>query len=112
MRPAAWFLYLRRLLVRRNAITPSALALITVVLTVIAGCQSSPSRPSQIELPFTGLNTPGGVAVDAIGDVYVVDDVNTRVLKLPAGSNTQVELPFTGLTYLGGVAVDTAGNVY
>jgi sugar lactone lactonase YvrE len=36
----------------------------------------------------------------------------SRVLKLPAGSNTQVELPFTGLQAPDGVAVDTAGNVY
>jgi glucose/arabinose dehydrogenase len=123
---------------RRAAITISALALITVVLTVIAGCQSSqqpappspPPQPSsppsqtihnlqpsqtvykpQVELPFTGLTNPDGVAVDTAGSVYVTDDNNNRVLKLPAGSNSQVELPFRGLTNPRGVAVDTAGNV-
>jgi len=99
---------------RRAAIALSALALISLVLT---GCQSSrhsapPSRASQVELPFTGLNSPTDLAVDGVGDVYVTDEVNNRVLKLPAGSNTQVELPFTRLTDLGGLAVDTAGNVY
>src|SRR6516164_3474571 len=102
---------------RGAAIALSALALITLVLT---GCQasrqpaaSSPSsRPSQVELPFTGLNSPTELAVDGVGDVYVTDEVNNRVLKLPAGSNTQVELPFTRPTYLGGPAVDTADNVY
>jgi DNA-binding beta-propeller fold protein YncE len=36
-------------------------------------------------LPFTGLNLPLGVAVDAAGNVYVTDDSNQRVVKLPAG---------------------------
>ena len=58
---------------RRAAITLSALALITVILTVIAGCESSqqsapsspppkpsapPYPPPQVKLPFTGLNAP------------------------------------------------------
>jgi DNA-binding beta-propeller fold protein YncE len=65
-----------------------------------------------VELPFTGLNNPSGVAVDTAGNVYVADTGNARVLKLPARSNTQVTLPFTGLFDPGGVAVDSAGNVY
>jgi serine/threonine protein kinase, bacterial len=36
-------------------------------------------------LPFTGLWLPSDVAVDSIGNVYVADLVNNRVLKLPAG---------------------------
>jgi DNA-binding beta-propeller fold protein YncE len=38
---------------------------------------------TQVELPFTGLSNPIGVAVDAAGNVYVID--GDRVLKLPAG---------------------------
>lgn len=64
-------------------------------------------------LPFTDLDGgPGGVAVDAAGDVFVAEYVHNRVLKLAAGSSTPVELPFTGLAGPFGVAVDTAGNVY
>ena len=63
-------------------------------------------------LPFTGLNAPTGVAVDAAGDLYVADWGNNRVLKLAAGSTTQTVLPFTGLNGPDGVAVDTAGNLY
>jgi serine/threonine-protein kinase len=37
------------------------------------------------ELPFTGLNNPGGVAVDAASNVYVTDNGNNRVVKLAAG---------------------------
>jgi hypothetical protein len=35
-------------------------------------------------LPFTDLNKPSTVAVDTAGDVYVLDEGNFRVLKLPA----------------------------
>lgn len=119
---------------RRAAITLSTLALITVICTVIAGCQSSqrsaPSSlstvssprtpPVPVELPFTGVYSPTGIAVDTAGNVYINNqhirpDEKSRVLMLPAGSHTQVELPFTGLNgvlMLGGVAVDAAGNVY
>jgi len=36
-------------------------------------------------MPFTGLNHPYGVAVDAAGNLYVTDEGNSRVVKLPAG---------------------------
>jgi serine/threonine-protein kinase len=39
---------------------------------------------TQAQLPFTGLNRPGGVAVDTTGNVYIIDGGNKRVLKLPA----------------------------
>ena len=129
---------LRRLLGRRMAVTLCALALVTVVLTVIAGCRSSQpsaapfrpaqvelphSRPSwaihnphtpQVELPFTGLKGPSGLAVDTGGNVFVTDGLSS-VFELPAGSTTQVKLPFAdivGLNSPEGVAVDSAGNVY
>jgi serine/threonine-protein kinase len=35
------------------------------------------------ELPFTDLNLPQGVAVDAEGTVYVTDNGNGRIAKLP-----------------------------
>jgi DNA-binding beta-propeller fold protein YncE len=62
--------------------------------------------------PFTGLNYPGGVAVDSTGALYVNDVNNNRVLKLAAGSSTPTELPFTGLNAPVGVVVDSTGNVY
>jgi serine/threonine protein kinase, bacterial len=36
----------------------------------------------QTVLPFTGLDIPWGVAVDASGAVYVTDSRNNRVVKL------------------------------
>jgi serine/threonine-protein kinase len=35
-----------------------------------------------VELPFTGLNTPLGVAIDTSGNIYVADRGNDRVVKL------------------------------
>jgi serine/threonine-protein kinase len=43
----------------------------------------SAGSSNQEVLPFTGLNTPSGVAVNAAGDLYVTDMSNNRVLKLP-----------------------------
>lgn len=37
----------------------------------------------QVELPFTGLKGPVGVALDHAGSVYVTDFIDNRVLKLP-----------------------------
>jgi DNA-binding beta-propeller fold protein YncE len=34
-------------------------------------------------LPFTDLNLPESVAVDTAGNVYVTDNGNARLLKLP-----------------------------
>jgi streptogramin lyase len=69
-------------------------------------------------LPFTGLIAGSGLAVDAAGNVYVVD--GNRVLKLAAGADTPTVLPLKLKTMFGpgahsvvaGVAADSAGNVY
>ncbi len=67
-------------------------------------------------LPFNGLNfrlSPGGVAVDSAGAVYVTNQgMYGRVVKLTPGSETPTVLPFTGLYQPQAVAVDSAGAVY
>jgi serine/threonine protein kinase, bacterial len=64
-------------------------------------------------LPFPSLHTPRRVAVDAAGDVFVVDRTSggDRVLKLAAGAPDPTPLPF-GTTVAEGIAADAAGNVY
>jgi serine/threonine protein kinase, bacterial len=40
---------------------------------------------TQTVLPFTDLSKPDGLAVDTVGNLYVADMGNNRVVKLPAG---------------------------
>jgi serine/threonine protein kinase, bacterial len=98
------------------------------VLLLVAGIATAGylgTRPSaaskqqasgQTELPFTGIDfrlSPGGVALDRAGDVYVTSEgMYGRVVELPRGSSTPTVLPFSGLYQPQGLAVDSAGAVY
>jgi streptogramin lyase len=73
---------------------------------------SPPASPRQTTLPFTGLDSQLGVAVDTTGNVYVADLGNKRVVKLPAGSSTPTVVPLPGIDEPTSVAVDTADNLY
>jgi serine/threonine protein kinase, bacterial len=66
----------------------------------------------QTVLPFAFLNSPEGVAVDSVGNVYVAAAGTGRVWELAPGSTAPTELPFTSLGNPSGVAVDAAGTVY
>ena len=79
-----------------------------------AGKSVRPAQPGgQTVLPFAFLNSPDGVAVDSVGNVYVA-----AAAKGPGDGNWRpgftgpTELPFTGLGNPSGVAVDGAGTVY
>ena len=67
---------------------------------------------AQITLPATGLSYPADVAVDGAGDVFIADEVNSRVVELPAGGGAQTTLPLSGLSEPYGVAVDGAGDLF
>jgi DNA-binding beta-propeller fold protein YncE len=89
----------------------AALILFAVTAFGVSGCSGTLQFPwakapaaRQTVLPFTGLEDPDDLAVDSAGNVYVTDEhrvkvensfphVTTRVIKLPAGSNTQIVLP-------------------
>ncbi len=115
-----------RVVGHRTALVLSVLAITVAVaaavVILVTSKQNHPSatgpqtqRPApetQVVLPFRGLTVAGGVAVDSTGTVYVTDEKNARVLKLPAGSTAQSVLPFTGLSYPMGIAVDRAGATY
>ncbi|MBS9534902.1 protein kinase [Mycobacterium sp. M1] len=77
---------------------------------------SSTSASGQTVLPFEGINfrlSPGGVALDTSGNVYVTSQgMFGRVLKLAPGSNKPSLLPFDGLYQPQGLAVDGSGAVY
>jgi hypothetical protein len=73
-----------------------------------ANIQATPALQSAFG---SGLMTPTEVATDALGNVYVADPGQGKVLKYAAGSSTAVSIG-TGLTSPTGVAVDGAGDVF
>jgi sugar lactone lactonase YvrE len=64
----------------------------------------------QTVLPFTGLESPGGLGVDGAGNVFVSDGLNHRMLELPAGSGNQTVRSLGGLD--GPFVVNAAGDSY
>jgi len=72
------------------------------------------------------LNSPEGVGVDAAGNVYIVDTLNSRVRELAPGGNIFTFAGNGNASYFGdggpayrgsinhpqGLAIDSAGNVY
>ncbi|WP_293003950.1 serine/threonine-protein kinase PknD [Mycobacterium sp.] len=107
---------------KRKRILAGAAALLVVVAVGVAGYLVTrgpgPSRSAsgQTELLFPGLDfpfSPGGVALDNVGSVYVTSQgMYGRVVKLASGSQAPAVLPFTGLYQPQGLAVDANGTVY
>lgn len=98
-------------------LAPILLVASGVVFCSLAHADTQPtahfvSAPSVV--PSSVLSSPGGVAVDARGDVYIGDAGNARVLKetLLKGSYSESTVASSGLNEPGGVAVDALGNVY
>ena len=66
----------------------------------------------QQTLPLTGLSSPAGLALDSVGNLYVADKGNSRVVEL--GVNASQSTVNLGTTTFApsGVAVDAAANLY
>lgn len=83
--------------------------------TLIYGTGISPqiayTPAPQTTLPASGLGETWGVAVDGIGDVFIADESNSRIVRLPAGGGAQTTVG-SGLFEPQGVAVDGAGDVF
>jgi serine/threonine protein kinase, bacterial len=108
---------------RKLWITVGAAALVLIAAIGITGylgtrpsAASKQQASGQTVLPFNGIDfrlSPGGVALDKAGDVYVTSEgMYGRVVELPPGSSTPTVLPFSGLYQPQGLAVDNAGAVY
>lgn len=104
---------------------PLLIGAIIAVLLIVAGVtafvltrpgEGSKEPTGQVALPFNGLNfrlSPGGVAVDDAGTVYITNQtMYGRVVTLSPGSTTPVLKPFTGLYEPQGIAVDNSGKIY
>jgi uncharacterized protein (TIGR03437 family) len=97
----------------------------TGILTLAAG-NGTPGFSGDNGLAISAqLSSPGGVAVDSAGDLYIADTLNNRVRKVSNGVIITVAgngTPGSGgdngpatsaqLYNPGGVAVDSAGNLY
>jgi gliding motility-associated-like protein len=58
----------------------------------------------------SGINTPVSISVDPAGNLYVYDDIDSRIKKMPAGGGAIVTIATIPSIY--GIAADAAGNVY
>ena len=103
---------------RRSAVlTLAALGVVAVIavagfLRITNQFPFHSAKPQgQVVLPFTGLDHPEEVTVDAKGNVYVTDSGNNRVLELAAGSTSQTVVPVAGLDRPADIAVDDAGDL-
>ena len=77
----------------------------------VAHGQSLTFAYAQSVVAASGLTNPRSVAVDGLGNTYIADFGNHRVVKLLAGGGAQTTVG-TGLQGPSGVAVDGAGDVY
>ncbi|OBA83641.1 serine/threonine protein kinase [Mycobacterium sp. 1164966.3] len=111
----------KKLLLIAGGIAAVLLAIVLVAVFAFGGSDNKSGQPEakpgqQQELPFKDLNfrlSPGGVAVDSSGTVYVTNQgMKGRVVTLAAGSSAPTVKPFSGLYEPQGVAVDSAGKIY
>jgi hypothetical protein len=104
-----------------------AVLLLLVLLPVCAAAEAAVTLAPAIGTIATGLNSPNGTAVDALGNVYIADTANNVIRKVDGSGHVSIVAgggtPASGIGDGGlatsaslnapaGVAVDGAGNFY
>jgi trimeric autotransporter adhesin len=99
----------------------------TGIINTIAGTGSAGSGGDGGLATLAALNSPTGVAVDAVGNVFIADTNSYRIRMIMKGSGIMSTVAGTGLygfsgdggqavtamvSYPHGVAVDASGNMY
>ena len=82
----------------------------TDILTVVAGNGTGGFSGDNGLATSAQLNSPQGIAIDLVGNLYIADDGNGRVRRVSNGVITTVA--GTAGFAPGSVALDTAGNLY
>lgn len=94
---------------------PTRVGLLTIAGLTLTITQAGSTYVAAIPLTTlvpSGLNQPGGLAVDRAGNVYIADTYNNAIEEWSAASGMMATLVSTGLAHPTSVAVDPAGNVY
>lgn len=98
---------------RRSVRVGVAASLLLVASGLAGSTPASAATPHPVvRVPLENVSTPTGLAVDAAGNLYVVDPEHSNVVKLPADGGPQQVLGFSGPSLLTDVAVDESGNVF
>jgi len=87
---------------------------INVAIAALSPTSSGIAAPAYSATASTiasGFSNPGGMAVDAAGDLFVADYGNSEIFEFPVGGGFAV-LIGSGFTNPSDVKVDAAGNVY
>jgi sugar lactone lactonase YvrE len=90
-----------------------------VEIPVVNGSLNTPAQATLISSSTTvagsELSEPAGIAVDSLGNLYIADAGNKRVVYLPYVGSWDFSLALTlgsGMSSPSAIAVDASGNVY
>src|ERR1043165_2039935 len=81
-------------------------------LTITQGGSGYLAANALTPLIGSSLSQPFGIAVDAVGNVYVADSANNRIVNRTAATQAVTTVVGTDLKTPSSVAVDSAGNLY